>query len=148
MALNPCVRSILCALSGAVLGAVSSVIDTQIAALTAQITALQSQLLVLDVATLPVELSRNIALSVLASARGVAQLVPVELVAGCLDLGEFNFDLVTSIDAATAEVNDLVDDLNRLLSYKAELAALVAEYEGIIEQFNEVKLVIQECAQA
>ena len=145
MALDPCVKQILCALGAAVLGALNAVIQTQKALLTAQVVALQAQLLALDVATIPLEAARSIANEVLNQARTAATLVPFELIAGCVDLGEFNFSLTESIDSALREVNDLVDDLNRLLSFKEELQLLVDEFNRIIEQFDQILLAIQEC---
>jgi hypothetical protein len=144
---DPCIRSILCTLAGSVLGALDTIIDTQIIAMQAQITAAQAQLLVLDVATIPLEAARSAANAVLERARSAATLVPLELIAGCAGLGDFNFDLVSSIDDATREFNDIVDDLNRLLSFKEELQALVDELNRVIEQFQEIQLLIQECAQ-
>lgn len=146
MAVEDCVREILCALSGAVLGAIQSLIAAQRAALEAQVLALRAQLLTLDVATFPIQVARGFANAALAQARGAASLVPLELIAGCADLGDFNVDLVAAVDNVTAELNDIIDDANRLLSFRAELNALVLELERILEAFTEIETVIEECA--
>jgi hypothetical protein len=147
MAVEACVKQILCALSSAVLGALTSLITAQKAVLEAQVIALEAQLLTLDVATVPLEIARSAALAIISRVRNTATLVPIELIAGCADLGDFNIDLVTAIDRATAELNDVVDDLNRLLSFKAELNLLVTELNRIIDQFGQIELAIQECAE-
>jgi len=146
MALNPCVKQILCALSAPVLAALNAVISSQIALLRAQIVAAQAQLLALDITTAPLELARNIAQGLIDQAKAAATLVPFELIAECADLGDFNVNFVESLDALTADLNDIVDDLQRLLSFKEELQLLVNELEEVIEQFEGIQAVIEECA--
>lgn len=145
--LNPCVKEILCALSGAVLNALNTLITAQKTALVVQVTAFQAQLLTLDVATAPAEIARGLALDALNTARSAATLVPIGLITACVDLGDFNVDLVAAVDGLTADLNDTIDDLNRLLSFKEELQFLVNEFLRIIDQFSAIQLAIQECGQ-
>ena len=147
MALNPCVAAILCGLSGAILNSLKSLIEVQIRFLQSQVAIAQAQLLQLDVAAIPLEIARNAANDILERARGVATLVPFGLIEGCIDLGDLNLDLVASLDFATAEFNDLVDELTQLLSYREEVAALVEELNELIGSFREIVLVIEACAQ-
>lgn len=147
MALDVCVRNILCALSAPVLGALSGIIQTQRAALTAQITGLQTQILRLDVAAAPLEAGRVILNQSLGQLRAAASLVPLSLIEGCGDLGQLNINLVASIDQKTAELNETVDELTRVVSFRDELQTVVDEYTAIIEQFDEILLTIQECGQ-
>ena len=146
MALEACVREILCGLSAATLGAVSSIINAQRAILQAQVAALQAELLVLDVATLPLQVAREAALTALNTARSAITIVPLDLIAGCADLGDFNIGIDASLNAATGAVVDIIDDLNRLLSFREELNLLISEFNATIDLFDEVLLVIQECA--
>lgn len=143
-----CLEQILCGLSGAVLGALDTVLAAQRAQLQAQIAALEAEILVLDVATLPVEAARSGALALLNQARAASGFIPLDLIAGCAALGDFNVSLDGALAAATRQVNDLVDDLNRLLSYREELKLLVLKFTQTIEVFAQIELTIQECAQA
>ena len=88
---------------------------------------------------------KGLANAALAEAVAAAGLIPLGLIASCADLGEFNLDVVGSIEAATADFNDIVDQLNRLLSFKAELEALEQELLAIIDRFTAIENAIQEC---
>ena len=143
-----CVYTILCGLSASVRNALQNVITSLTASLNAQIVAYRSALLVYDVAVIPLELSRSILNGLLDIARSAATLVPLEIIEGCADLGDFNLDIVTSIDVITAELNDVIDDLNRILSFKDELEFLINELSAVLDNFNDISLVLEECAQA
>lgn len=147
MALDPCVSSILCGLSASVLSALQSILATQRAVVLEQIGQAQAQLAIADVATLPVEGARAGAAAVLEQVRAAAQLVPLNLISGCTDLGDFNIGLNDSLAAANAELTDITDDLNALLSFKNELNAIIDNGNLLIAQFNAIEAVIQECAQ-
>ena len=145
MALNPCVQQILCALSGTVLGSLNRLIDTQIAALQTQILIIEAQILQYDILTLPLEAAASLARTQIQNIRNSALLVPLNLIAGCTDLGDFNLGLQKSIDNAVADLDSIVGDLTRVLSFKEELNATVAELNGIIDQFQDILATIETC---
>ncbi len=148
MALDACVRVILCGLSASVLGALQDIIATQRLVIQGEITAVQAQLVILDITTLPLEAARGFANEVLDQARSAAALVPLGLISGCTDLGDFNVGLTASLDQISGQFNDIIDDLNLVLSFKNELNALLTELSDLVAQFTAIELVIQQCAQS
>ena len=145
MALNPCVKLILCALSGAALNALKSIINAQIAILEAQIVVFKTQLLQYDILAIPVEAVQAAANAVVSKVRSSAALVPLNVISQCADIGNFNLNLQQSITFALGTVNDVLGEATRLLSYKNELNALIALLENVINQFNEILDIIDEC---
>lgn len=145
MALNPCVAEILCALSAPVLGALKALIQTQVAEAQITITALSAQINVVNVALLPIEIARDLASDVLERVRSAATLVPLDLIAGCADLGDVNLNLNKTLDQATAEFEFALDEATRLLSFRDELQAQIDSLNLIITQFNDVLLTIEGC---
>lgn len=145
MALNPCVRQILCSLSGTVLRSLNAIINTQIGVLQAQVLVFEAQLLQYDILAIPVQAAANVARETLTEVRNSALLIPLELIEDCLDLGLFNLNLQRSIDVVIAELDNLVGNLTRLLSFREELAAIIAELNGIIDQFQDILATIETC---
>lgn len=145
MALDPCVRQILCALGQASLAAITPILDTQIAALTAQKAAIVAQLVALDVASLPVQAANSLAQGVLTQARSIANLVPLQFVSGCVDLGDLNVGVNTALDSISAEATTVAEDLTRLLSFSEELNALSEEIDELITLFEDIKQEIETC---
>ena len=143
--LAPCVQQILCALSNAALSALKSIISGQIALLKAQILVFQTQLLQYDVLAIPVEVVQAAANAVVNKVRGAASLVPLNIISQCVDLGNFNLNLQQSIDVALATANDVLFEATRLLSYKTELNAVVANLNAAIDQFNAINTIIDGC---
>lgn len=145
MALNPCVREILCALGQASLAAITPILDSQIAALNAQKAVILSQLVALDVASLPVQAANGVAQRVLADVRAIGNLVPLQLVSGCADLGDLNTGLNTALDVVAAEAVTITEDLSRLLSFSEELNAINDEFDELITLFEDIKQEIETC---
>ena len=145
MALNPCVKQILCGLSDATLRTLQSLINGQVAILQAQIVVYQTQLLQYDVLALPVEAARAAAQAVVDKVRNSAYLIPLNLISNCVDLGKFNLNLQQSIDVATAVADDYLYETTRLLSYRDDLNALIAELNAAVTQFTDISSVIDQC---
>lgn len=145
MALDACVKDILCSLSDAVLRDLQVLIDGQITLIQAQITVFQAQLLQYDIITLPIQASQQAAQAVVNAARQSATLIPLNVIAGCADLGDFNINLQESIDVALGTSNDLLFEANRLLSFTDELNNLVTSLNATIEQFTDIQSIIDEC---
>lgn len=147
MALDPCVKSILCALSAVVLGALQGIINAQVGLLRAQLAILRAELLKYDIAAVPIEIARNAANAILNDARQAAALLPLSLIAECADLGELNINLVAAIDNETERLNDIIDDASAILSFREELNLAILQVERLIEAFEEILQEIAECAQ-
>lgn len=145
MALDPCVKAILCPLGGAVLGALNGIISAQVAFLQAQVAVISAQLIALEVQLIPIELVRGLANTAIDAVRSAGNLVPLSLMSNCLGLGEMMVGLNNSLDAATAGANRILNEANRSLSFKAELQASVDEINATIDKLNELKVAISEC---
>lgn len=146
MALKPCVRSILCTLSQAVLGALDAIIQTSIALLTAQQATITAQLLALDVAALPVQVVFDQTTALIEETRSYANLVPLNILGACADLGDLATTLNDTLDEGLAEAQTIKNDIVGLLSFKEELAALNQEISDTLAFYEEIKNIIATCA--
>jgi hypothetical protein len=145
MALNACVEQILCGLSQAALGALAPIIETQKAALAVQLNLIQAQLLALDVAKLPVEAALAVAQQAINATRAAGDLVPLDLIANCADLGDLFVDLSDGLDLVSAEAASIAQDAASLLSFSEELAALRNEIDDTIALYDEILALIATC---
>ena len=143
--LNPCVKSILCALSTPVLNAIQGIISAQKAVLQTQIAAIQLQLLQYDLAALPIEAANAAAQTMLSQVKQVSTLVPLNMVAECLDLGTFNQNLVSSLDFVSAYASQMSFEAIEFLTYRDELNGIIAKMNNTIDQFDLVNDVIDQC---
>lgn len=148
MAFNPCVKAVLGTLSLPVLTTLRAVINAQVGVLTALQATLQARLAVLNVQVIPVRIARDAALNVLAEAQSVANLLPLDVIEGCADLGSLQASMSAGVEQATAGVRDLADDATRLLSLNVELTAQITELGTLISQLNDFDTTLQECITA
>jgi len=146
MALNPCVKQILCALGNATLSSLNGLIQAQLLILDAKIIELDAELAVLDVLTFPLTALGAAAAEAVNAATASLSLVPLNLIAGCADLGELNVNLTQILDDANADLQDYIVDINRKLSLKEELVALKDLLASIRQQFLDIQLTIAECS--
>lgn len=143
--LNNCVKDILCTLSDSVLNSLQALIDGQVSILQSQIGVFQAQLLQYDVLAIPVQATQEAAQAVVDEVRSSAFLIPLNAISECVDLGNFNLNLSQSIDIAAADADAILGELNRLLSYREELNALINELNNAIDQFTAVSGIIDQC---
>lgn len=141
----PCVRQVLCGLSRATLQALIAYIDVQVAAARVAIAALQFQILKFDILTIPPQALKAVAEQGLALVEQGLNLVPFAAIQDCVPLGDFNIQLRADIDRATADVRTILDDITRLLSFKAELQAIVDELNALIDLYEALKVQIALC---
>ena len=146
MALNPCVKQILCALGNATLSSLNGLIQAQLLILDAKIIELDAELAVLDVLTFPLIALGAAAAEAVNAATASLSLVPLNLIAGCADLGDLNVNLTQILDDANADLQDYIVDINRKLSLKEELVALKDLLASIRQQFLDIQLTIAECS--
>lgn len=148
MALAPCVRIVLCGLSAATLSALDAIVAQAEAQLQTQRALLVAQAARVDVALIPVEATRDIAQTALGALSQYAGLLPTSLIAGCADLGDFSLNLSAQFDILAADLNDTLDDVSRLVSFREELNAALDEADAALQQIGEVRAVLAECAGA
>ena len=146
MALNACVRTILCSLSKPVIKAIDNAISVQILFLQEQIIVLQAQIAAMQVQIIPLKFVRGLAQEVVRRALGVTQLLPLEIIADCADLGDFNINVSQTIERFLGDALAAIDEVTRLISFQQELQLVVDEIQGIIAQYKDIKLTIEECS--
>lgn len=145
MAVEACVKAILCPLGNSVLSALNGIITSQVALLEAQVVTITAQIVVLEVQLVPVTAAQALANNAVAAVRSAGNLVPVAVMAGCFDLGDMQVKLDESLDASLAAVNRVLEEANRALSFKAELEQLRDEINATIAKLGEIQLAIAEC---
>lgn len=143
--MDPCVKAILCGLSGSVLGALNAIIDAQKATILAAVAAAESELSIVRIANAPIAIAAEVAQTIVDEAHAAADLVPLQLLAGCGDLGELNLAVNTALDGALADVNSVLTKANRWLSFEGELNERIAELNASLESFADFQLVIASC---
>lgn len=146
MAVQECVKTILCPLGNSVLSALNGIISAQVAFLQGELAVITAQLVTLEVQLLPIQVVRGVANAAVAEVRAAGNLVPVAIMADCFDLGDMQMKLNASLDASVASVNQILNEANRILSFKAELEAEVAEIQATIEKLNGIKFALSECS--
>lgn len=145
MALDPCVKSILCTLKVPVLRALDGVIQLVIVEINTQLAGLTASLAILDVTLLPVNLAVGLAQQVIDQFKAAFQLVPVNIMEGCVDLGTAMGYLNDIADKATASLQDFLEDATALLSLQDELNALQQLLNDNLITFGLLSDVIAEC---
>jgi hypothetical protein len=145
MALDACVKNIVCALGANVISALNAILDAQKVVLTAQLDAIAAQLVIINIATVPVQIAKDAAQEVADAALSVTNLVPMQTMEGCEDIGQVLDDIRDTVEADLATVNNLLNDLNRKLSFKAELEAAQEFIQEKIDRINEFQLELEAC---
>lgn len=145
MALDACVKNVLCTLAVPVLQSLDALIVALQAQLSIQLSAVAVAKLVLAVALAPVEGALELAQAVRDQFNVAYTLLPANLMNGCIDLGDImqRVNDVTSI--ATGEIDDFITDANRLLSEQDALNALEIDLNLTTVKFTEFRDVIAEC---
>ena len=145
--LGPCVRQLLCGvLNQAARAAFQQAVGFLIVQLEAQLTPLKAYLIYLDILTAPLNLAASSLKQIAAQLRGLTGLLPVNLVLQCADLNKFieGWDLAFSSDIAF--IDRQINELNRYLSLRDEIAAIIADLEASLAILKEFELVIIECS--
>lgn len=145
MALNPCVKNVICTLSLPVLVSLKTIIVSSTAQLQSVLAVLQARSITLGLEVLPAELARDAALAVLQEAQSVANLLPLSLIEGCADLGTLQQDLSNGVAQATSAVESFANDATRTLSLKTEVDLGIDELSAAISRQNEFVTIIDEC---
>lgn len=145
MALDPCVKDILCSLGAPALGAVNALIVSTESNLNALKSQLQVRGVTLGLQNAAINTLNSAAQSTIEGAASVTNLLPLASIQGCAPLGDFQGILSGSVEEASAAVDDLATDAIRAASIDDEVKARIAEIDIQIGFLNDVKSVIQEC---
>lgn len=142
--LDPCVKQIIGTLSLPVLVALKAVVVGVQTQLQAFLAVLEARSLTLGIQLVPTELARDAANAVLQEAESIANLIPVGLIDGCVDLGGVQQDISSAMRQATAGVNDFADAAAQTLSLQAEISAQIAELNVKLDRLSAFNDVIDE----
>ena len=145
MAVEDCVLELFCNLGAAGVEAVKSVLRAQIAVAEAQLAVVRAQILQYDVLLVPVTATQQIAETILGQVEGYAALIPSELAAECVGLGEVNLDLVRLVEPITDKVRSKLAQLQRLLSFRDELEDLERLLVDTVRTFTDIVEAIEAC---
>jgi len=145
VALANCVKLVLCGLSAATRNAIVGILQGYVGVLNAQITSLEVELVALNIATAPVALANSAVQSFINQVKAGANIVPLNLIGECFDLGQLNEAVQVNLDLALVDANIIANDLERLLSFKAELDATILDLQTTIELYTEVIATIKVC---
>ena len=144
--ISPCLQEIICGLSAATLSVLRGVLETQLAAVQAQVAIIAGKLVVVDIIVAPVVLVKDAAETALNDIRALANVIPINLIGDCVQLGQFSAALNTNIDLISADLEDQVRDITRILSVKKELQFIQDQLNALIDQINAVLTVISLCS--
>lgn len=145
MALDPCVKNVICTLSLPVLVGIRAVVVSSVAEMQSALNLLQAQSLTLGLETLPIALARNAATAVLQETQSIVNLLPLNLIEGCADLGTLQQDLSNGVSKATSAVDGWARDATRTLSLKAEVDLELDELAAAIGRQTEFLAALDEC---
>ena len=134
-----CVRVLLCGLSSAAQTALRALVESQRAVVNAQLVAAEAKLIALAPEVAGLEAARALVAEAVSVTTDVAGLVPVSLIAGCVQLGDFTQSLVAISGALSSEANLALlvfDDLTRALALRDELSQLITQLNTVLDGFT------------
>lgn len=145
MALVQCVKDILCSLSAGVRNGLADIVRIYLAQIDALIAKNQLTLTNLDIATAPLNILNDLAQTSIAAVKSEAELLPLDAITECVEFGDVSFAIQENLDALLVNANVLTNDLSRVLSYKDELEARVAELRRVRDLYVDVLAQIDIC---
>lgn len=145
MALANCVAQVLCGLAAATRAAIASLIDKYLIALRVARAELEAQLVVLDIASAPIIALNNLAQQALLEVKAGANLIPLDLIGNCLDVGRLNETIQANLDIVAGDISIVAQDLARLVSFRDEVEASIRELDRFIDTYLEILEIIDGC---
>lgn len=138
-----CVEAILCGLSRATQNALINLINGYLIQLDLARASLEAELAVLNIATAPIALANTVAQQALAQIKAGANLIPLDIIGTCFEVGVLNETISENIDALAVDVNIIASDLQRLVSARDEVEAAldnlvqsISLFRSILETFS------------
>lgn len=132
-----CVKVLLCGLSAATRNAIVALLNGYIGVLNAQVTTLTAELDVLNIASAPVALANSLVQSFINEVKAGANIIPFDLIDQCVEIGQLNEAIQVNLDIALVDADIIASDLERLLSFKDELTAEIADIQTTLELYVE-----------
>lgn len=129
--LADCAVELLCGLGNAAKTLILSVLDKYLAVLDAQIALLEAKLIYLDILTAPIQLLQGTVNQILNELRQISTLIPFQLIEQCLDLSQFTEAISATFDTIQGNINAILTDLNRLLSFRDEVQFLIDDLKQV-----------------
>lgn len=145
MSLSNCVKTILCGLSAATRSALKTLVQGYVAQLEVLVTALEAKLIYLDLLTAPVNVLNSLAQQAIAEVKAGANIVPLDLIGSCIEIGDLNVSIQNNLDALLVDVNIVANDLERLLSFRDEVQAEINNLREVIALYNNVIDALDAC---
>lgn len=145
--MSPCFAAILCALGAPIISSLKATLIAQIVVLNGQVASLTATLAILDIQLLPLTVARNLAIQARDTIRSAGDLVPVAIMADCADIGDMMGIIDESTEEALAAINLKINQVNRSLSFKAEIEARIDQLNAYVARINDMILGLEVCGQ-
>lgn len=146
--LELCVVQILCGLSQAVQAALVSLLRSYRAILDAKILELEGELAVLDILTVGPKAVNALAQNALSLAKSTINIVPLNLLAGCVGYADITKDLTGYVNLIGQDIQLLTDDVDRLISGKDEVQDAIRKLQALENVFDQLISAIHLCGGA
>ncbi len=144
MALDACVQTILCGLGNPVLTAINGIVAAQLVQVDAEIVQVEASLALIGIAVAPIQALEGLAETVVSEARSLANLIPMQLLIGCADLGTAMVTVNDVLQVPLAAANTYLGRANRFLSFQDEQQALLARLEATRTYLTDLQTAIQQ----
>lgn len=143
--MDPCVKGVLCGLSLPVLRSLDALLVGVIGNVSSLLAQLEARSARISLLQAPLTVASNVATGVLDEALSVANILPLDLIEGCTDLGDIQSSIALNQRRAVAGAQDIADDLNRLTSLKTGLDQDIAKARADLERYASLRDVINDC---
>lgn len=140
-----CVKSIICGLSTAVQNALRALLNAYIAQFDVLIAGYEAKLIYLNILTAPVQVVAGFVEAAIQDARAGANLIPFDLAEGCIGIGDINLAIQDNLNAILASAINIETDLNRMLSFKDEVEAAIADVKRLRDLYVALISTIDTC---
>lgn len=145
---SACLTSILCSLSVPVRQAFSALIRSLIVTLNVKISELTAQLIIVDAAAAPLlVVKESLDAFKVQVIDQYLSLLPLSLFenSGCFDAIDLSNNLKKTVDDTAAEVDEILIDLARKLSFSHELTAMIADLQSQVTFWTDVLETLATC---
>lgn len=146
MALADCIIQVLCNLSNAVRNTLANLIRTFTAQMSAYKAVLVAKLAKIDIASAGIQILNRVASEAILTAKAGANIIPIDLINGCVAVGGLNRAIQENLDVLLADANIIANDLARLLSFRDDISAVLADVERLITFYTDIGNTLATCA--
>lgn len=140
-----CVEAVLCGLSASVRSAISALLQGYVTQLNIAIVALEAKLVYLDILTIPPQALKAFVDQAIAEVKAGANLIPFSAIGQCIEVGNLNVAIQQNLDIVLSDANIISNDLSRMLSFKDEVTAEIAQLQATLNTYTQVIALINAC---